>query len=84
MKNIISTTGSKINFVLNQNRSFVFDPTSPIEVTEEEFTVLNKRLGSQLRTIESKIAEEKIAEAKIAKIAEAKIVKTPKVEPLQD
>jgi len=52
MKYIISRTGEKIKFNLSANRKLLIDPTIPTEVQDAEFTVLNTRLGSQIKSVD--------------------------------
>ena len=55
MKYILSTTGEKISFMLDKEHKFIFDTIIPTEVTDEQFIVLNKRLGVQLKCVDAKI-----------------------------
>lgn len=51
MKYIISKTGEPINFNLTSSRKLIIDTVSPIQVTDEEFIVLNNRLGHQISEV---------------------------------
>ena len=51
MKYIVSTTGSPIEFMLDGNHTFLFDTLSPTKVTDEQFVILQKRLGVQLKEV---------------------------------
>ncbi len=51
MKNIISTTGSKILFNINRDRKLTIDTVVPIQVSEPEFKLLKDRLGNQLKVV---------------------------------
>lgn len=51
MKYLISTTGSKIPFMLDAKKKFVFDPIVPVEIEDADFPSLNKRLGVQLQEV---------------------------------
>lgn len=51
MKYVISTTGSEIKFNLTAARKLVIETKIPIEVTDEEFIILDKRLGAQIKSI---------------------------------
>lgn len=52
MKYIISTTGSNIEFKLNAERLLVIESVIPLEVTDQEFVILQDRLGSQIKLVE--------------------------------
>lgn len=51
MKYIISTTGSKIPFMLTADKKFVFDTVVPTEVEDTDSIILFKRLGAQLKEV---------------------------------
>lgn len=62
MKYIVSTIGSPIEFMLNKDRKFTFDPIIPTEVSEAEYIILKKRLGVQLKDVPQSTPLEKEAE----------------------
>lgn len=51
MKLLVSATGSPIEFNLSFNRHLVFDTIVPIPVEDDEYLVLVKRLGVQLKEV---------------------------------
>lgn len=51
MKYIISKTEEPIKFNLTSSRSVVIDTVVPIQVTDEEFIVLEGRLGAQIESV---------------------------------
>ena len=74
MKKIISTLGTEILFNLSSSRKLTISPTEPIEVTDEEFKILDSRLGGQIKTVDGvfkseikEIIKEKKNAAKVAK-----------------
>lgn len=62
MKYIVSTTGEKINFMLDANHKFVFDTIMPTQVDDAQFIVLKKRLGVQLKEVPQSTPIEKEVE----------------------
>lgn len=67
MKYIVSTLGQSIDFKLATERNIVIDTEVPIAVSEEEYLVLESRLGSQIKVVESGsgVTETVIPEEKI-------------------
>ena len=51
MKYIKSSTGSNIVFKLSGKKTVTIEPTIPLEVSDEEFKILNTRLGTQLSLV---------------------------------
>ena len=51
MKYIISTNGKEIKFNLSGTRKLNIHPHLAIEVSDQEFETLNKRLGSQIKDV---------------------------------
>lgn len=64
-KYIISTTGSNIEFRLNAERLLIIESVIPIEVTEEEFVILQKRLGAQIRLVDTNSTSNISASSKV-------------------
>lgn len=60
MKYIISTTGSEIEFKLNAERLLTIERVIPMEVTDEEYIILEKRLGSQIQLVDDAATPSKV------------------------
>lgn len=58
MKKILSTTGEPIEFAITSDRKVTIDPVEPIEVSEEDFAILDSRLGAQISVVPSEETEE--------------------------
>lgn len=52
MKYIVCTTQEPIHFSISGSRKFIIESVIPTQVSEEEYTVLVNRLGSQIKTVE--------------------------------
>ena len=73
MKYIISRTEEPIKFNLTSSRSVVIDTIVPIQVTDEEYIVLESRLGSQISSVVIPGFSEPVA----TPVAETPIEETP-------
>lgn len=51
MHKIISTTGAVIEFTLTAEKVFTIDPVNPIEVSDEDLSALQERLGAQISVV---------------------------------
>lgn len=58
MKKILSTTGEPIEFAITSDRKVTIDPVEPIEVSEEDFAILDARLGAQISVVPEEEKEE--------------------------
>ncbi len=73
-KFIISTLGQAIRFNLSSTRKLVID-TTPVSVTEDELVILEKRLGAQIKVVDTPTEKETPTE-EVAPLKEKKSKKT--------
>ena len=85
MKYIISQTSEPIKFNLTSSRNLIIDTIVPIQVTDEEYIVLQSRLGNQISVVvvpgfsESTPTPEVVAETPVEETPEV-VEETPEVE----
>lgn len=53
MKYIISTLKTSFRFNISGTRKLLIDTKNPIAVSNEEFVILEKRLGNQIKVVKS-------------------------------
>ena len=80
MKQIITTLLKSFEFNVSGERHLVIDPKTPSEVSDEEFEILKKRLGNQIKEfVKPDTTAKELADAK----AEAKRIADEKKENLE-
>lgn len=74
MKKILSTTGAPIEFAITGDRKVIIDTVDPIEVSNEDFAIIDSRLGSQVSVVSEDVEEtESAPEAEAAPSEEVPI-----------
>ena len=85
MKYIVSATGSPINFMLDANHKFVFDTIVQVSVTDEQFIILRKRLGVQIKEVPQGTSLNKAVNPDIVNEEDfMSVVKTPIEKPVKE